>query len=504
MDPSLVAFLVAFAASVLIAPLLASAARRLGIVDAPDSHRKTHSHRIPLVGGPTILISGGLAFGLAMAFFPGVLIPDPSDLRFIRALSCAGLVVVVLGLADDWVGLRGRQKLLGQLIAAVIMLTADVTITHVVFFGQEIQFGHFAPLITLAWILGGINALNLIDGVDGLASTTGIVLSLSFAAVAYVLGGRHDDMVLALILAGSLSGFLIHNFPPAKMFLGDSGSMLIGLVLGAVALKSSLKGIGAATLVMPTAIWAIPIFDVAMAVIRRTLTGRSIYATDRSHLHHCLERKGHRGSRLLLVVGSLCALTGLGAVFGSAMDNEWITLVAVGTALSLLVLTQSFGHTEMGLVRRRVMRLVGSMVSRTPSNPELLNDERVRLNGNHDWERLWVTLTEFADRFEMDRVELMVSLPVAGEEYHAVWRRDTSVEDHEAWKSEIPLIVAGMSVGHIRVAGAVGEGSICEWMSGLIGGLQGFEDQLVVLIQELEDRAVPPVAVEAAVPASTK
>jgi len=186
------------------------------------------------------------------------------------------------------------------------------------------------------------------------------------------------------------------------------------------------------------------------------------------------------------------------------MDNEVITLVAVATALSLLVLTQSFGHTEMGLVRRRVMRLVGSMVSRTPSNPELLNDERVRLNGNHDWERLWVTLTEFADRFEMDRVELMVSLPVAGEEYHAVWRRDRSVEDHQAWRSEIPLVVAGMSVGHIRVAGAVGEGSICEWMSGLIGGLQGFEDQLVVLIQELEHRPVPPVTIEAVVSASTE
>ena len=118
----------------------------------------------------------------------------------------------------------------------------------------------------------------------------------------------------------------------------------------------------------------------------------------------------------------------------------------------------------------------------------VVNDEQVHLNGNHEWERLWVTLVEFAERFQMDKVELLVSLPSVGEEYHASWRRDFNLDYHEAWKSEIPLMVGGMRVGHMRVEGAVGDDSICEWMSDLIGGLRAFEEELVVLIRELREQ----------------
>ena len=496
MVPCVLASLIAFAFSALSAPLVARLARRFALVDAPDRHRKLHGHCVPLTGGPTLLISAVVAVGVTWCVFPGILRENSGDTAFLSALFFASLVIVSLGLLDDRYGIRGRQKLLGQLVAAIIMLMADITISKVSVFGLEINFGHFDSLITVVWILGAINALNLIDGVDGLASTTGIVLSLSIAAVIFILGGRQDGVLVALILAGCLSGFLIHNFPPARMFLGDSGSMLIGLVLGAVALKTSIKGVAATALIMPTAIWAIPIFDVSMAIIRRKLTGRSIYATDRGHLHHCLERKGHRGSQLLLVVGSLCAMTGIGAIAGSAMDNEILTLVVVLTAISLLVLTRSFGHTEMGLVRNRITRLAGSIIHRPSVGNPAMNDEQAHLNGNHDWERLWATLTEFAERFEMDRVELMVSLPMVGEEYHASWRRDSSVAHHEAWKSEIPLVVERMRVGHIRVEGAVGDGSICEWMSDLIGGLKAFEEELVMLIRELREQ--PDVSTETA------
>lgn len=484
MDPNLLAFLVAFIASAATSPLLAAMARRFGIVDRPDNHRKLHGRPIPMVGGPVILLSGITALATTLWLHPQVLRDSRGDTAFLVCLLISSLVIVALGLIDDRFGLRGRQKLAGQILAALIMLGAHITISRVTVFGYVIEFGHFAPLVTLVWVLGAINALNLIDGVDGLASTTGIVLSLSIAAVTYVLGGRQDGLLVALMLAGTLSGFLIHNFPPARMFLGDSGSMLIGLILGAIALKSSIKSVGAATLIMPTAIWAIPLFDVSMAIIRRKLTGRSIYSTDRGHLHHCLERRGHAGSRLLLVVGSLCALTGLGAIAGSAMENEVLTLVVMATALSLLVVTRSFGHTEMGLVRNRILRLAGSMIPRPTGGGEQMA-EQVHLNGNHDWERLWITLKEFASRFGMDRVELMVSLPSLGEEYHAAWRRDSRAEDHEAWKSEIPLIVDERRVGSIRVQGAPGAGSICAWMSELIGGLQAFEDELILLIREL-------------------
>jgi UDP-GlcNAc:undecaprenyl-phosphate GlcNAc-1-phosphate transferase len=496
MPSSLLAFIAAFTASVISAPIVARLATMLGVVDAPDAHRKLHDRPVPLTGGPTVLFSTIVGGAVTLWFYPHLLRPTQGDFAFLICLFTAGAIIVLLGLLDDRFQIRGRQKLVGQFFATLVMLKAGITIQGIHVFGFDLQFGDLAPIITVFWLLGAINALNLIDGVDGLASTTGIVLSLSIACVAWIYGGRPDGMLVSLVLAGSLCGFLVYNFPPARMFLGDSGSMLIGLILGAVALKCSIKQYTAATLIMPTAIWAIPIFDVSMAILRRKLTGRSIYATDRGHLHHCLQRKGHNGAKLLLVVGSLCAITGLGAIIGSLLENELITVVAVVTAICLLVLTRSFGHTEMGLLKTRIRRLAGSMIRRPSSSKSVLHDDEVRLHGDHDWQTLWETLTAFADRFDMDNVELMVNLPAIGEEYHASWKRASTTGDHEAWRCEIPLIVQDMRVGHIRVVGAVGDGSICEWMSELIGGLRAFEDQLIDLIRELRERKLRGISEE--------
>ena len=491
MTPGLIAFISAFLTATATAPVMGRLARKLGIVDKPDGHRKLHQNAVPLTGGMTILMSAVAALGVTVWFFPKVFASTHGDIQFLGCLLLASLVIVAVGLCDDRFGLRGRQKLFGQFIAAAVMVPSGIMMERVSVFGYPIEFGDLSAIVTVFWILGAVNALNLIDGVDGLASTTGIVLSLSVAAVTWVMGGRPDGFVISLILAGTLCGFLIYNFPPAKMFLGDSGSMLIGLVLGCVALKCSLKQYTAAALIMPTAIWAIPIFDVSMAIIRRRLTGRSIYMTDRAHLHHCLQRKGHSGRSLLLVVGSLCAITGIGAVLSAVFKHDGLAVAGVVTAISLLMVTRTFGHAELRLLSNRVRRFAGTMVRRIPGENPVLHDEQVRLHGDHQWQELWETLTLFADRFQMDCVELMVNLPMVGEEYHATWRRKSNVEQHDAWRSEIPLIVEGMRVGQIKVVGGVGEGSICEWMSELIGGLRPFEMQLVGLIEELRAKRLP-------------
>ncbi|MEO2019639.1 MAG: MraY family glycosyltransferase [Fuerstiella sp.] len=481
----LLAFLTAFVVSAIVAPLTARFAHRVGLLDQPDDHRKLHGRPIPLTGGPTILISAIVAVAVTLWLNPGLLKPTVNDIKFLTSLLVAGGFIVAIGMIDDRYGLRGRQKLAGQIVAALIMLPSGIIVEEVSAFGLSISFGDLAPIMTLLWLIGATNALNLIDGVDGLASTTGIVLSLSIAAVLYILGGRPDGLLISLVLAGTLFGFLIFNFPPARMFLGDSGSMLIGLVLGAVALKCSIKQYAAVALILPTAIWAIPLFDVAMAIVRRKLTGRSIYETDRGHLHHCLQRKGVGAVRLLVITAVLCAVTGMGAVVASYTGRESIAYVGVAMSLSLLVLTRSFGHTEMSLLSNRLRRLTASMLQGSVPDQTVLHDEEIRLNGDQNWQQLWETLTQFAERFEMDTVELIVNLPLIGEEYHGSWKRKTTTETHKKWKSEIPLIVQDMRVGHLRVAGAVGEGSICKWMSDVIGGLEAFETELVSLIEEL-------------------
>ncbi|MFY9252164.1 MAG: MraY family glycosyltransferase [Fuerstiella sp.] len=500
MSFGLLAFVTAFFASAITAPLVGRVATRFGVVDAPDGHRKLHEMPVPLTGGPTLLITIIVAVTTTLLAYPGLLAPTTNDIKFLLSLFFAGLLIVGVGIVDDRFGVRGRQKLAAQILAGIIMLPSGITVREVSILGFHMSFGDLAPIVTLLCIVGAINALNLIDGVDGLASTTGIVLSLSIAGVTYIYGGRPDGLMISLILAGGLSGFLIYNFPPARMFLGDSGSMLIGLVLGAVALKCSIKQYTAATLLLPTAIWAIPLFDVAMAIVRRKLTGRSIYETDRGHLHHCLQRRGLSGAKLLLITASLCALTGMGAIVASALKNDLIAVIGAATALSLLILTRSFGHTEMRLLSNRLKRLTASMMHRSAPMQTVLHDEETQLRGDHNWQQLWETLTDFAERFKMDRVELIVNLPLIGEEYHASWKRKTQTQMHEEWKSEIPLIVQDMRVGHIKVVGAVGDGSICEWMSDLIGGLGAFEAELVTLIEDLRREKLSPPAPTKTVP----
>jgi UDP-GlcNAc:undecaprenyl-phosphate GlcNAc-1-phosphate transferase len=496
----LTAVLAAFFVSVVTAPLMARLASCVGLVDQPDNHRKFHGRPVPLTGGPTLLISVIVGIAVTLWLHSGLLEPTVNDVKFLGWLLVSGGVIVLTGMIDDRYGLRGRQKLAGQILAALILLPSGIIVREVSAFGITISFGDLAPIMTLLWLVGAINALNLIDGVDGLASTTGIVLSLAIAAVLAILGGRPDGLLISLVLAGSLAGFLIYNFPPAKMFLGDSGSMLIGLILGAVATKCSIKEYAAVALILPTAIWTIPLFDVAMAVVRRKLTGRSIYETDRGHLHHCLQRKGVGGVRLLVTMVFLCGITGAGAVLATYYGRESIAYVGVATSLSLLVLTRSFGHTEMCLLTNRLRRLIASMLKRSAPSQTLLHDEEIHLNGDHNWQQLWETLTEFAERFQMDSVELIVNLPLIGEEYHGSWKRKTNTERHELWKSEIPLTVQDMRVGHLRVAGAIGEGSICKWMSDLIGGLEAFETELDSLIKELRREKMGNMALDAETP----
>lgn len=485
MNSSLLTFVTAIVASAIFAPVMAVIATKLGIVDRPDGHRKLHAKAVPLTGGPTLAVSIILSIGITLFLFPNLLYDTKGDFSFLLCLAGASTIIVLVGMLDDRFGLRGRQKLAGQFLAAVVMVPSGIMLTRIEVFGIPIEFGDLAPLITVFWILGAINALNLIDGVDGLASTTGIVLSLSVAAVTYILGGRPDGMLISLALAGALTGFLLYNFPPAKMFLGDSGSMLIGLVLGSVALKCSLKQYAAAALIMPTAIWAIPIFDVSMAIIRRRLTGRSIYTTDRGHLHHCLTRQGHTGSRLLLVVGLLCSLTGTGAIAAAAFDNEILAIAAVLTAIALLVITRSFGHAELNLLTNRVRRFAGSLLRRPSGERPVLHHEQVQLHGKLKWEGLWATLTEFAELYELDGVDLMINLPSFGEEYHGTWKTRSAVEHHEAWRSDIPLVIDGVRAGHVRLIGAAAEGSFCNWLNAVVDGLRPFEDELRGIIQQL-------------------
>jgi UDP-GlcNAc:undecaprenyl-phosphate GlcNAc-1-phosphate transferase len=366
MQPDVILPLVAVAViggttTLALTPLVRRLASKLHLVDYPDSVRKLHDHPVPLGGGVIVLVGTATATLLALVApheWQGLLWKGGHHLA---GLFLAALLVNLLGLADDCLHLGARRKLAGQILVALVIVVAGLEIRRVQLLDWQVELGLLSIPFTLFWILGATNALNLLDGSDGVATTVGIVLCLALAAMALMLPNRQIEAIVALALAGSLAGFLCYNFPPASIYLGDSGSMLIGLVIGVLALRSGLKGPATIALAAPTAICAIPILDTAMAIIRRTLTGRSVYATDRGHLHHCLLRHGLSRRATVLSIGALCTWTAVAALASVYRRNELLALVGILAVVGTLIVTRYFGHEESRMLTTRLASAVGPL-----------------------------------------------------------------------------------------------------------------------------------------------
>ena len=291
----------------LLTPPLRKFAIKCGHVDNPDGARKVHAKPIPLAGGVAILISSIVSLLTLNAIGWSSINASDADRPFLVGLLAASIFICILGVIDDHVLLRGKYKLAGQLMAVAIIISSGVVIRDLNLFGFHLELGILAVPFTALWLVGAINSLNLIDGMDGMLSSVGLIICVTLAIMA-LLCGQVTTALLAITLAGALAGFLCYNFPPASVFLGDAGSMLIGLLIGVLAVRSSLKGPAAVALTIPVALLSIPFFDTFAAIARRKLTGKSLYVPDREHFHHCLQRRGSlESARPPLRLVLLCA-----------------------------------------------------------------------------------------------------------------------------------------------------------------------------------------------------
>ena len=311
MTAVVLAFIVSLAIALLLVPVMSMLARTVGLVDHPDDKRKLHKAAIPMVGGialfTAVLCSSVLipylnslwagAFeqldATVAAFTPpriskrlttGLNVNSDDVYQLIGLLAGASVLLLV-GVADDRFGIRGRQKLAGQFLATTVLIFFGYQFDYITVAGRDIDFGVFSVFVIYGWVIASINSVNLLDGADGIASTIGIVMSVAMT-VMMVSEGKILDAVVAASIAGGLLGFLKYNFPPAKAYLGDAGSMLIGFLLSALAIRCTFKQSSAYAFFAPIALLAIPFADTLAAIIRRRLTGRSIFAVDRGHLHH--------------------------------------------------------------------------------------------------------------------------------------------------------------------------------------------------------------------------
>jgi UDP-GlcNAc:undecaprenyl-phosphate GlcNAc-1-phosphate transferase len=301
----LIPLLGSMAVSYLASPLMIRFAAKRDLYALADEDRKIHDRPVPYLGGFAIL-AGLLTGFLLTALFSDY--PGPNT----EALRTAGFVlgavlIVLFGFVDDRRGMSPRNKLLAQVLVALIVLGCGTRVEVIRNpFNGLLELGWLSWPLTIFWIVGIINALNLIDGLDGLAGGISLIAAASFAVIGMT-KGQAGDVLIAVIIMGATIGFLPWNFHPARMFLGDSGSQLLGLSLAVLSINGGFKSTTALTVVVPMLILAVPIYDTGWAILRRALGGRPIYAADREHVHHRLMGLGlsHRGTVSLLYLVAL-------------------------------------------------------------------------------------------------------------------------------------------------------------------------------------------------------
>ncbi|HEX7447961.1 MAG TPA: MraY family glycosyltransferase [Pirellulales bacterium] len=478
MTTLLAALVIAFLCSVVATRCIQRAAHRVGLVDRSDGHRKMQRQPVALGGGVAVL------FGLLAALAAVLLLPNHfraalrDSVQGLIPIVAACAMIVVLGLIDDRYTLRGRHKLLGQVAIALLLAMSGFTIHAVRLFDYDLQLGLLAVPFSVFWLLGAMNALNLIDGIDGLAGSVGVILSMAIAGLC-LMHGHAAEGIVAWIFAGSLLGFLCFNFPPAKIYLGDAGSMLIGLLIGTLAIRASLKGPATVALAAPLAVWAVPILDVIAAIARRKLTGRSIYTTDRGHLHHRL--LAATGSNVLVVgvVSVACVVTCVGAALSARFSNDLLALACVLPVVGAFVATRVFGYVELLLVANRMKSAGRSLLRPLVPSDNRAREALVRLQGTRPWDELWESLAEFAGKLSLVSMRLEVSVPAVHEDFHATWQRPWSRDPQELWRTEIPFFARARLIGRLSVAGSCDDGPASECIERLTDMMQSFESRLV-------------------------
>lgn len=271
-------------------PFIKKIATHIGAVDIPNE-RKVHKVPMPRLGGL------GIFFGFLLGY---MIFGTPSSTM--NSILIGSFIVVLTGVVDDIKPLKPSTKFAGQLIAALIIaFYGEILLKDVSAFGIYINFGFFCYPLTIFFILGCINCMNLIDGLDGLAGGISAIYFLTIGIISMFNGNIGLDLVLTFVMLGSTLGFLLHNFPPATIFMGDSGSMFLGFIIAVIALLG-FKNVTMTSLIIPLLILAIPILDTIFAIIRRLLKGESISTPDKFHIHHQLIKRNFTQKQTVLII----------------------------------------------------------------------------------------------------------------------------------------------------------------------------------------------------------
>ena len=320
-----------------ITPFIKSVALHVGAVDVPTK-RKVHKRPMPRLGGLGIFL--GFLFGYMIFGTPSILM---------NSILIGSFIIVITGVIDDIRPIKASTKFLGQLAAAcIVVFYGDILLQNINAFGVNLYFGIFAYPITIFFILGCINCMNFIDGLDGLAAGISSIYFLTVGIIAIIQGTFGLDYTITFILLGSTLGFLVHNFYPAKIFMGDSGSLFLGFIISVIALLG-FKNVTMTSLIIPLLILAIPILDTIFAIIRRLLKGEKISTPDKYHIHHQLLYKKFSHPTTVLIIYTINMLFAFASVV-YVLGTQAVGYVLYGI---LLVIVLAFIFTTSVIVDRK-------------------------------------------------------------------------------------------------------------------------------------------------------
>jgi UDP-GlcNAc:undecaprenyl-phosphate GlcNAc-1-phosphate transferase len=288
-------------------------------------------------------------------------------------------------------------------------------------------------------------------------------------------------------LAGALVGFLPFNVPPAKIYLGDTGSMLVGLIVAAVAIESSIKHQAAFALAVPVAVCAIPILDAGAALIRRVTTGQSVFTPDRGHLHHVLLLRGWSVGKTVAFIAALAALTSCAALASYFTGNDLFALAVTGGVFATLAIARIFGHVEVALIASRSRSFVRRGVGFAATERE----SAVQVQGSRKWQTVWTALREAAPNYNLAGLTLQVSIPYLHESFYATWNRSDAAPSDNGWRLALPLTHNDRPIGKLSIVGSSAGIQAISDVQQLMEFLDAFESEIKHLVADDEQTSLP-------------
>ncbi|PLT35730.1 glycosyltransferase family 4 protein [Bacillus sp. V5-8f] len=326
-----IAVFVSFVTVLLVTPLVMKFAVKIGATDKPNS-RKVHTKLMPRLGGLAIFI--GVAVGYVISGLYN---------EHIYSITLGGILIVLIGVLDDKYELSAKVKLGGQILVAALIVQSGLTIDFITIpFVDRIDVGWLSIPLTIFWIVGITNSINLIDGLDGLAAG---VSSICIATIAFMaaMNGNFLIFTIAVIVLASTLGFLFYNFHPAKIFMGDTGSLFLGYIISILSLLGLYKSVTLFSFVVPIIILGVPVFDTTFAIIRRIVNKKPISAPDKSHLHHRIMALGFSHRSTVLIIYALGIIFSACGIFFSQATLWGSIFIVIGLLLVLSLIAEIIG-----------------------------------------------------------------------------------------------------------------------------------------------------------------